>query len=92
MQLPPSFHPFDHELISVRFRLYPVDAANSLSPSPIPSHSDLPKGKPGAGKDNKPKIIYDARKASRILGPELKYHSVEETTRDTLADFEKRGW
>ncbi|KAJ3969521.1 D-lactaldehyde dehydrogenase [Lentinula raphanica] len=69
-----------------------IDTANALSPSPIPSHTDLPKGKPGAGKDFVPKIVYDASKASKILGPELVYHTMEETTRDTLEDFEKRGW
>ncbi|KIK63983.1 hypothetical protein GYMLUDRAFT_40198 [Collybiopsis luxurians FD-317 M1] len=69
-----------------------IDIANSFSPSPIPSHPDLPKGNPGAGKGYIPKIAYDASKASRILGPELKYHTIEETTKDTLADFEKRGW
>ncbi|KAF5391121.1 hypothetical protein D9757_003042 [Collybiopsis confluens] len=69
-----------------------LDIANSLSPSPIPSHTDLPKGNPGAGKDFVPNIAYDASKASRILGPELRYHTMEETTRDTLADFERRGW
>lgn len=69
-----------------------VDTANALSPSPIPSHTDLPKGKPGAGKDFVPKIVYDPSKASKILGPELVYHTIEETTRDILADFEKRGW
>ncbi|KAJ3877793.1 D-lactaldehyde dehydrogenase, partial [Lentinula edodes] len=69
-----------------------IDTANALSPSPIPSHTDLPKGKPGAGKDFVPKIVYDPSKASKILGPELVYHTIEETTRDILADFEKRGW
>lgn len=69
-----------------------VDAANALSPSPIPSHTDLPKGNPGAGKISKPIFPYDASKAPKILGPELVYHTKEETTRDTLADFERRGW
>ncbi|GLB36862.1 putative D-lactaldehyde dehydrogenase [Lyophyllum shimeji] len=66
-----------------------VDAANSLSPSPIPSHPRLPVGYPGARPD-KPVASYDTSKEKRILG--LKYHTKEETTRDTLADFEKRGW
>ncbi|KAJ4474488.1 D-lactaldehyde dehydrogenase [Lentinula aciculospora] len=69
-----------------------IDVANALSPSPIPSHTDLPKGSPGAGKEFVPKIVYDPSKASRILGPELVYHTIEETTKDTLADFERRGW
>ncbi|KAJ3884279.1 hypothetical protein GG344DRAFT_26992, partial [Lentinula edodes] len=45
-----------------------VDAANALSPSPTPSHTDLPKGKPGAGKNFVLKIIYNPSKASNILG------------------------
>ena len=68
----------------------PVDTANALSPSPIPSHTDMPKGNPGAGKP--PKIAFDTAKASKIFGHELKYRSMEETTRDTLEDFERRGW
>jgi hypothetical protein len=35
-------------------------------------------------------MIYDTAKANRILG--LKYRTIEETTRDTLADYEARGW
>ncbi|KAJ3854684.1 D-lactaldehyde dehydrogenase [Lentinula lateritia] len=69
-----------------------IDSANALSPSPIPSHTDMPKGNPGAGKILKPIFPYDASKAPKILGPELVYHTKEETTRDTLADFERRGW
>jgi len=82
-----------------------VDVANSLKPSPIPSHANLPKGNPGS--TNK---IYlsqvDAGKCGRILGmvagPEgselgltgerIRYRTKEECTRDTLADFEAKGW
>ncbi|KAJ3823314.1 D-lactaldehyde dehydrogenase [Lentinula raphanica] len=67
-----------------------IDIANALKPSPIPSHTDLPKGNPG--KKGKPIFPYDASKAPKILGPELVYHTKEETTRDMLADFERRGW
>ncbi|KAG6830276.1 hypothetical protein H0H92_001542 [Tricholoma furcatifolium] len=67
-----------------------LDAANSLSPSPIPSHPKLPVGYPGAGKTAKPPVRYDTSKGERILG--LKYRTAVEVTRDTLADFEKRGW
>ncbi|KAE9391267.1 D-lactaldehyde dehydrogenase [Gymnopus androsaceus JB14] len=69
-----------------------IDAASSLSPSPIPSHKDLPKGIPGAGRTAKPMFPFDSSKASVILGPELVYHSKEECTRDMLTDFEERGW
>ncbi|KAJ3712142.1 D-lactaldehyde dehydrogenase [Lentinula raphanica] len=67
-----------------------VDVANALKPSPIPSHTDLPKGNPG--QKGKPIFPCDASKASKILGPELVYRTKEETTRDMLADFERRGW
>ncbi|KAJ3772324.1 D-lactaldehyde dehydrogenase [Lentinula raphanica] len=67
-----------------------IDAANALKPSPIPSHTDLPKGNPG--QKGKPIFPCDASKASKILGPELVYRTKEETTRDMLADFERRGW
>ena len=68
---------------------YTVDVANSLSPSPVPSHT-LPRGMPGAGINAVYKITYDSSKSDRILG--LKYRSKEELTRDTLADFEARAW
>ncbi|KIY46825.1 hypothetical protein FISHEDRAFT_75263 [Fistulina hepatica ATCC 64428] len=43
--------------------MYVVDVAhNSTPPSPIPSHPDLPKGFPGAGR------TYDTLKADRIFG------------------------
>ncbi|KAG5719284.1 putative uncharacterized oxidoreductase [Termitomyces sp. T112] len=67
-----------------------LDVARSLSPSPIPSHPNLPAGYPGAGATAKPPLSYDTSKAQRILG--LKYRTKVEVTRDTLADFEKRGW
>ncbi|KAF9457365.1 hypothetical protein BDZ94DRAFT_1273374 [Collybia nuda] len=67
-----------------------VDVANSLSPSPIPSHKSLPRGNPGGGKNAIHLIQYNTEKEGKILG--LKYRSKEETTRDTLADFEARGW
>ncbi|KAG6855973.1 hypothetical protein H0H87_008871 [Tephrocybe sp. NHM501043] len=67
-----------------------VDAANSLSPSPIPSHPKLAVGYPGAGAVAKPPVAYDSSKAARILG--LNFRTKEEITRDTLADIEERGW
>ncbi|KNZ74715.1 NADPH-dependent methylglyoxal reductase GRE2 [Termitomyces sp. J132] len=66
------------------------DWPRSLSPSPIPSHPNLPVGYPGAGATAKPPVRYDTSKAQRILG--LKYRTKVEVTRDTLADFERRGW
>lgn len=72
------------------YRRYPVDAATSLNPSPIPSHA-LPKGIPGAGLNATHKIQYDTAKAAKILGL-VKYRTKEELAKDTLEDFEKRGW
>ncbi|KAK2467489.1 hypothetical protein APHAL10511_000344 [Amanita phalloides] len=71
-----------------------VDAANSLSPSPIPSHAPgtakaLPIGNPGAGRTVK-KPAVDTSKEKRILG--LKFRTLEECVRDVLADYERRGW
>ncbi|KAF5377008.1 hypothetical protein D9615_007321 [Tricholomella constricta] len=65
-----------------------IDVANALSPSPIPSHTPLPVGYPGV--PWKSPGEFDNAKGARILG--LKYRTKEELTRDTLADFEKRGW
>ncbi|KAM6493011.1 D-lactaldehyde dehydrogenase [Amanita muscaria] len=71
-----------------------IDVVNSLSPSPIPSHAPgtnkaLPKGKL-EGKHVKHTVQYDASKAQRILAAQ--YRSMDETARDMLADFERRGW
>ncbi|KAJ7596322.1 D-lactaldehyde dehydrogenase [Mycena floridula] len=65
------------------------DTANSISPSPIPSHS-IKKGNPGSSANTMPHIDYDMSKAPRILG--FKGRSMQETIHDTLADFERRGW
>jgi hypothetical protein len=35
-------------------------------------------------------LHYDTTKAARILG--LKYHTIAETTKDTLADYEAKRW
>jgi len=69
--------------------VYTVEIANSLSPSPIPSHT-LPRVMPGAGINTVYMVTFDSTKSDRILG--LKYRSKEELTRDTLADFEARAW
>ncbi|KAK0475280.1 hypothetical protein IW261DRAFT_1496772 [Armillaria novae-zelandiae] len=66
-----------------------IDTANALSLSPIPSRT-LPKGVPGAGKTAKHQIKYDTAKEKMILG--LTLRTKEETAKDTLADFERRGW
>ncbi|PFH46280.1 hypothetical protein AMATHDRAFT_70230 [Amanita thiersii Skay4041] len=71
------------------------NTANSLSPSPIPSHAPgtekaLPIGNPDATRDSVFKVRYDTSKAQRILG--LTYRTKEETARDILAEVERRGW
>ena len=69
-----------------------IDAANKISPPPKLSQK-LPVGNPGAGSADPSTIHmmrYDTSKAARVLG--LKYRSIEEMTRDTIADFEARGW
>ncbi|KAJ7657253.1 hypothetical protein DFH06DRAFT_1197770 [Mycena polygramma] len=46
---------------------------------------------PGAGKDAVHHIVYDASKSATVLGMEA-YRSIAETARDTVADWEARGW
>ena len=60
-----------------------------MNPPPKLS-TTLPVGVRGAGKAAKHFVIYDTAKADRILG--LKCRTIAETTRDTLADYEARGW
>ncbi|KAJ6600420.1 hypothetical protein DFH09DRAFT_1243247 [Mycena vulgaris] len=45
---------------------------------------------PGAGKDAVHQINYDTSKSVRVLG--MTYRSMAETARDTVADWEARGW
>ncbi|KAH7912688.1 D-lactaldehyde dehydrogenase [Hygrophoropsis aurantiaca] len=69
-----------------------IDAANAITPPPKLSNA-LPVGNPGAGTANPATvhmIRYKTDRANEILG--LKYRTVAETTKDTLADFEARGW
>ncbi|KAK0199488.1 D-lactaldehyde dehydrogenase [Desarmillaria ectypa] len=66
-----------------------VDAANSLSPSPIPSHR-LPVGIPGAGAGASYLMNYRTDKQARILG--LNFRTKVETACDVLTDFERLGW
>ena len=70
-----------------------VDAANAISPPPKLTTGSLPKGNPGAGTGHPSTVHlvhFDTAKAARILG--LKYRTLAEMTRDTLADYEARGW
>ena len=70
-----------------------VDAANAISPPPKLATGGLPKGNPGAGTGHPSTVhllYYDTTKAARIL--ELKYRTIAETAKDTLADYEAKGW
>lgn len=70
-----------------------VDAANAISPPPTLKTGGLPKGNPGAGTGHPNTVhllYYDTTKAARILG--LKYRTIAETTRDTLEDYQAKGW
>jgi len=67
-----------------------LDAANSLSPPPLPSHQ-LPKGFPEILQGEKIyHISYDKSKEQRIL--KIKFRTQVDTTKDTLEDFSRRGW
>jgi nucleoside-diphosphate-sugar epimerase len=69
-----------------------LDAANNLSPHPFPPErvEKLPKGTPGGGKDAVHPTSYDHSKRKRVLG--FKTYTVQETTRDVIADYHARGW
>ncbi|KAF6758994.1 D-lactaldehyde dehydrogenase [Ephemerocybe angulata] len=66
-----------------------LDIANSIAPSVRPN-GKIVKGYPELEEEKEYKIKYDNSKGKRLLG--ITYRSKEETTRDTLADFAKRGW
>ncbi|EEB93471.1 hypothetical protein MPER_07864, partial [Moniliophthora perniciosa FA553] len=80
-----------------------LDVANALNPQPYTRHP-LAKGKAGAGRGVVPHVVYKNEKAKRVLGlsheatdrekghGEWKYRTKEETARDLLTDFAKRGW
>jgi hypothetical protein len=82
--------------------IFSVDAANALNETSRP----LAKGTPGLGADLPAKVAYITTKAEKILGIShnaplerpsngeglFRYHSLEETTKDTLKDYEQRGW
>jgi len=67
-----------------------VDTANSLFPSPLSSRKFL-RGFPEITQGEPVYLItYDNSKQASILGIEFK--TKLETTRDTLEEFERRGW
>ncbi|KAJ7202445.1 NAD-P-binding protein [Mycena rebaudengoi] len=60
-----------------------------LDAAPATSKS-YQKGTPGAAKNVVHQIQYNAGKSARVLG--LSYRTMQQTTRDTVADWEKRRW
>ena len=66
-----------------------VDIANALDPPPNLSNP-LPRGNTGASSQATVDLYLDNTKSKRVLG--LKYRSMAEMTKDTLADYEARGW
>ncbi|EMD31214.1 hypothetical protein CERSUDRAFT_127521 [Gelatoporia subvermispora B] len=63
-----------------------LDAARELVSTP----SGIAKGNPGAGKAVAHLRLYNNEKAMRIL--KLQFKRLPETCKDTLEDFEQRGW
>ncbi|KAK1226838.1 hypothetical protein PQX77_010142, partial [Marasmius sp. AFHP31] len=61
-----------------------LDVANSLTPT---SYHKIAKGTPGTAHRG---IEFDISKERRILG--LQFRTMEEVTRDVLADYTRRGW
>lgn len=61
-----------------------VDIANSLTPAP---YHKIAKGTAGTAHRG---IKFDTSKERRILG--LQFRTMEEVTRDVLADYTRRGW
>ncbi|KAF9482930.1 NAD(P)-binding protein [Pholiota conissans] len=67
-----------------------LDALNSLSKNPLPSH-EIPKGFPevSAG-EKKYGVIYASTKVKDVLG--FDWTSLADSARDTLTEFAARGW
>ncbi|KAJ7230087.1 hypothetical protein GGX14DRAFT_409928 [Mycena pura] len=55
-----------------------------------PDSPKFQKGVPGSSKGIVYQLQYDARKSVRVLG--MTYRTMQETARDTVADWEARGW
>lgn len=65
-----------------------LDVANGLQPRPW---AGLPAGpKPGSTKGKETAHNIDTAQFQRVYG--FKLHSIEDTVRDSLEDFKKRGW
>lgn len=64
-----------------------VDIVQDLAPSTWPRHN-IPKGFPL--ENSVYKIRFNQEKQEKLLG--LRFRTKEETTKDILEDFSKRGW
>ncbi|PPQ78263.1 hypothetical protein CVT25_011722 [Psilocybe cyanescens] len=68
-----------------------VDAANSLSPTLLPSHNPLPVGYPEMTKEQRTyNLLFDTSKQKRLL--DIRFRSLEETTKDIFECISERGW
>ncbi|KAA1477491.1 D-lactaldehyde dehydrogenase [Dentipellis sp. KUC8613] len=65
-----------------------LDLANSSATPEVAAK--LHKGQPGATKDKPFAAAYDNSKCARIL--EIPFRTLEETVRDSVADFKAKGW
>ena len=71
-----------------------LDALHHLTPSPFPPSrmAQLPKGEPGTtGKDVVHPILYDTTKLRKMLGLDSP-RGIAECVRDTIVDYQERGW
>ncbi|KAF9482937.1 D-lactaldehyde dehydrogenase [Pholiota conissans] len=67
-----------------------LDALNTLQTNPLPSHA-IAKGFPELSAGEKTyDVVYETTKAHDVLG--VKWTSMADSGRDTLAEFAKRGW
>jgi hypothetical protein len=66
-----------------------VNAANTISPSPWPSHKK-PLARGDRDAEIKRAITFDSRKQKKILN--MKFRGVEELLKGVMADYEGRSW
>ncbi|KAJ3517035.1 hypothetical protein NLJ89_g748 [Agrocybe chaxingu] len=66
-----------------------IDTVNNLKPNPHPSHKFI-FGYPEIAQEKVVLATLDKSKEERIFG--IKFKTMEETAKDTLEDFARRGW
>ena len=64
--------------------LHAVDAI------PADKAAKYQRGTPASSKDHVHKLNYDASKSKSVLG--IQYRTIEQTTKDVIADWEEKGW